>query len=173
MDRPAAAAIVLSILALLLVLMVLGWRARSRRQLHLTAPGGVSADAGAPRARFDGFYVATTIADDPLNRVVADRLGFRGRVQATVFDTGIELAIAGRDPLFIGADGIRGIDTATWAIDRVVEPDGLARIRWALDGPAGLVDVDSYLRLPNAEFIAAAAHVDPHRTTSKSGSNDK
>jgi hypothetical protein len=40
---------------------------------------------------------------------------------------------------------LRGVGRATWAIDRVVEKDGLVLIRWTLGGDA----VDSYVRLPD------------------------
>lgn len=174
MDKPLAAALVLAVLALLLVLMVLGWRARGRRQAGLTVPGATPATAGEPHLTVAGFYVATTSADAPLERIVADRLGFRGRVTVRVFDAGIELAIAGREAIFIAADVIRGFDRASLAIDRVVERDGLTRIRWRLDGPDATTDVDSYLRLPaTADLVRAASHLDPHRTTSKSGNYDQ
>ena len=143
MDRATSTTIVVIIVVLALAGMVLGWRARRRRQSHVPSPMAVPAAVGAARFSAEVFYVATTIADEPLDRVNAKGLGFRGRATVTVVPEGVILGIAGSPESFIPATAIRRVDRATWTIDRVVERNGLAVIAWTL----GDTDVDSYFRV--------------------------
>ncbi|WP_423924146.1 hypothetical protein ACPEEZ_07590 [Frigoribacterium sp. 2-23] len=130
-------------LALLLLLMRLAWGARGRRQADLPLPETAPGDLGPARVTSDGFYVATTRAGDPLDRIVVGGLGFRGRVIASVHPEGVRLEIAGESAKLIRASSLRDVGRATWAIDRVVEPGGLVLVAWTLGG----VDVDTYLRI--------------------------
>jgi len=143
MDRPQLMAIVLVVLGILLVLMVLGWRMRARRQSAISAPQPMPVEPGEHLGTFTGNYVATTKAGDPLDRIAVHGLGFRGRVSVAVFPDGLALKIAGRDDFWIAAGEVLGVNRATWTIDRVVEPDGLVRMQWRL----GSHQVDTYMRL--------------------------
>ncbi|MFW8746211.1 hypothetical protein, partial [Mesorhizobium japonicum] len=78
------------------------------------------ADLGGVRRREHLFYVATTRADAPLDRIAVHGLGFRARAELTVADTGIRLDIAGEEPAFIPAADLVGVGRATWPIDRAV-----------------------------------------------------
>lgn len=155
-------AIVIVVLIGLLSLMYVGWRNRKRRQ---SAYGelAIAPDAlGSLLGTFSGFYVATTVADDPLDRVAVRGLGFRSRTTVTVNEAGLSIAIPGVDP-FIPAADIRSIGRSTWTIDRVVEDGGLIRVGWDL----GTKPVDSYFRLDSPqEFIDAASRVSGTRTGS-------
>jgi hypothetical protein len=143
MDRTASTTIVIAIIVLALLGMLLGWRARRKRQAHLPRPDGVPSDIGADLFGAEAFYVATTLADDELNRVAVDGLGFRARATVTVTEAGIILSLAGTPEVFISRIALRSIDRATFTIDRVVEKGGLVRLGWTL----GNTPVDSYLRL--------------------------
>jgi hypothetical protein len=143
MDRTTSTTIVIVIIILALVGMVLGWRARQRRQASLPRPEAVPADLGTPLFSAETFYAATTIAGEPLNRVAVRGLGFRGRATVTVASGGIVLGIAGTPEVFIPVGAIRSVERATWTIDRVVEAGGLVVIAWTLGSTA----VDSYLRV--------------------------
>lgn len=145
-------AITLAFLALLLVLMFLGWRARQRRQSAIAAPAAVPAALGMVHGRFDGFYVATTVAGEPLNRIAVRGLGYRARAAVTVADAGIVLALRGESEVFIAVPALRDVTRATWTIDRVVEEGGLVLIAWRL----GETPVDTYFRLPDSEPLLAA-----------------
>lgn len=143
MDRTASTAITIAILLLALLGMVLGWRARRKRQSALPATAPVPADPGATVFSAEALYAATTLAGDPLNRVAVRGLGFRGRATVTVTPKGVILGIAGTPEVFIALDTIRSVERATWTIDRVVERGGLVLIAWTL----GETDVDSYFRI--------------------------
>ncbi len=143
MDRTLSTAIVIAVILLALAGMYFGWRARQKRQSTLPRPEPVPADAGSELVTSEVFYVATTVAGDPLNRIAVSGLGYRSRASVTVTEHGVVLAIAGEPEAFIPAAALRGVDRATWTIDRVVETGGLVRIAWSL----GQTDVDSYLRV--------------------------
>lgn len=154
MSQWAVAALGAVGVAALLVLMLVAWRARGRRQADVTAPEPAPADLGPARLEVDGAYVATTRADAPLDRVVVHGLGFRGRAVASVHDAGLRLEIAGVPAFVVRASGLRDVRRATWTIDRVVERDGLVLVAWTL----GDTPVDTYLRLPDdpRPFLEAA-----------------
>lgn len=143
MDRPQLMTIVIAVLALLLVLMHLGWRARQRRQKDVSAPLGAPAELGPPLGTFDGKYVATTSAGSPLDRIAVHGLGFRSAVSLTVTASGVLVQRPGADDVWIPRADVLDRRTATWTIDRVVERDGLELVEWNLGGTT----VDSYFRL--------------------------
>jgi hypothetical protein len=147
MDRTTSTIIVIAIIVLALGAMALGWRARARRQAALPRPAAVPASVGEPLVSADGFYVATTTAGEPLDRVAVSGLGFRARAGIGVVQEGIVLAIAGEPDAFIPVADLLAVERATWTIDRVVETGGLIRITWSLGG----TEVDSYLRVPESE----------------------
>lgn len=154
MDRPLLMALVIALLLVLLGLMYLGWRARQKRQAGLPAPEAVPTDAGDTAITLEAFYVATTVAGDPLNRVAVGGLGYRARASVSVRQRGVVLAIPGQAEIFIPAAAIRRVEPATWTIDRVVEEGGMVLIAWTLPGDTA-VDVDSYFRVSDSEGSAA------------------
>jgi hypothetical protein len=143
MDRTTSTTIVIAVILLALVGMVIGCRGRQKRQAHLPRPDAVPADTGTELLSAEAFYVATTMADDELNRVAVAGLGFRARATVTATEAGVILSLAGAPEVFIARAALRAIDRATYTIDRVVEKGGLVRLGWTL----GDTPVDSYLRL--------------------------
>ncbi len=139
-------AIVIGILVLMLALMALGWRARLRRQSGLAKPATTPEELGEQFGRFEGKYVATTVSGDPLDRVAVHGLGFRGNATVQIAENGVLLRIAGGRETWIPTADLRARRTATWAIDRVVEPGGLQLLEWQL----GDTSVDSYFRFDDA-----------------------
>ncbi|MET4780210.1 hypothetical protein [Glaciihabitans sp. UYNi722] len=165
MDRTTSTAIVIVVILLAFVGMYFGWRARRRRQSTLPRPSVVPADAGSELFAADVFYVATTVAGDPLNRIAVGGLGFRSKATVAVLDHGLVLSIADEPDAWIPAGDIRGVERATWTIDRVVERGGLVLIAWTL----GDKDVDSYLRVadpadPRPLIDAVESLLDPSTT---------
>ena len=152
MDKVIPAGLVLLLLLIALTLMVLGWRARARRQVQLDEPRFVPTDTGEFLGEFESFYVATTMAGQPLNRVVVQGLGFRAKAFLRVSSAGVVIPIDGQRDIFIPIGDIRDIRRETWTIDRVVEPDGLILIDWML----GETAVDSYFRAEEPEALFAA-----------------
>lgn len=146
MVSPVAVAITIAVLVLVLVAMAVGWRRRGSAQRGLVL-ADAPADVGTVVAQASGLYLATTFAGRPLERVVAGGLGFRARCRIAVTDRGVLVDRDGAAPLFLAAEGLRA-GTATWTIDRTVEPDGLLVLGWDLpDGSGGTEAVESSFRL--------------------------
>lgn len=143
MDRLLPSIIVGVVIVVALAGMLLGWRARQRRQAGIPAPDAPPADAGAVRTAASGLYVATTRAGEPLERIAVRGLGYRSRMAATVAERGVILELTGAPPAFIPTAALRSAGRATWAIDKAVEPGGLVVVGWRL----GDLDVDSYFRI--------------------------
>ncbi len=152
MDRAALLTIVLAGAVVLIGLMGLGWRSRKRRQAGIAVPPTAPAGLGVELRSFSGKYVATTVAGDPMNRIAAHGLGFRGAVDVRASAPGLLLHIAGAPEVWIDRSTIRDIRRATWTIDRVVETDGLHVVAWML----GDTGVDTYLRLDDPLGFDAA-----------------
>ncbi len=156
MDKLLPALGILAVLIVVALLIVAGWRRRVRRDS--AAGGGYPAPAatGAPTASADCLYVATTKAGEPLERLALPGLSFRGKAAVTVTAEGVALAVTGEQPVFVPASALTGVGAATYAIDRVVERDGLLRLGWTTSGGAA---ADSYLRVvdpADREPLAAA-----------------
>lgn len=152
MDRAIPVLVIAGIVLLAFVGLGLGWRARRRRQAALPALEAPPAALGAALTVADGFYVATTRADAPTDRIAVRGLGFRARAGVAVHPEGVVLSIAGQPEAFIPAAMIIGVGRATWTIDRVVGADGLVFIRWNL----GATEVDTNLRIAEPEALVAA-----------------
>ena len=154
MDKILPTVIVVAVILLAFVGMFAGWRARVARQRDIPRLPEPPALLSESRAAADGLYVATTLADQPLERVAVRGLGFRSRATITVTEEGLILELTGQMPAFIASADIRAVDRSSWAIDKGVEPGGLLRVAWRL----GETDVDSYLRLDNStETVLSAA----------------
>jgi hypothetical protein len=144
MDKLIPTLVAIAVAALILYLLVFSWRRRARRDAGLGAGYELPAEPSTTSHESETLYVATTVHDKPLERLVLPDLGFRGRATVTATPDGVTLAITGAHPVFIRASALLGVGLATWAIDRVVETDGLVWIAWTTSGGAA---VDSYLRV--------------------------
>lgn len=164
MVNPVSVTIVIALLVLALLGMAWSWRRRRRAQQHLALPP-VPADLGVVRLQASGLLVATTFAGRPLDRVVAAGLGFRAPATLAVSDRGVLVERAGGAPFLVPAVDLAGAGTATWALDRGVERDGLTVLPWALADQDGVaVPVESAFRLPpeaQSALLAALRRSDP------------
>src|SRR5690606_32119241 len=124
------------------VFMALGWRNRRRRQANLDVVPVPPSEIGDEIARERVLYVATTLAEQPLERVVVGGLGFRAKGEVHIARGGLVLDLAGAPPAFIPVADIRGVGLASWTIDKGVEEGGLVFVRWQ---PGGTT-VDSHPR---------------------------
>lgn len=152
-------------LAIVVILMAIGWRALRRRQADVVGLAPVPRGPGAPTLTEDLLYVATTRADQPLQRIAVKGLGFRARAVLTVTGRGILLELAGGEPGFIPAAALQGVGRATWTIDRAISNDGLVFVRWwdgaaSADAAAAVgLALDSYFR--SADPAALVAAIEP------------
>lgn len=145
--RDIAIAITILVAVLVLLSMLLAWRRRVRRDSVHTAPIGVPEHAEIV-SRHAVLYVSTTRHDEPLERLAIAPLAYRARGELAVTDRGAAFCLDGAPTVFIAAPKITGVDRATVTIDRVVEPGGLVRLSWRVDGDT---IVDSYLRATDGD----------------------
>ena len=85
---------------------------------------------GEQLAEATGFYVATTYAQNLLERIAAYGLGGRGVAKVLVFTEGVLIVRNGEVPLAIDKAAIIHVGTNQAVIDRAVEPGGLISIEW-------------------------------------------
>jgi hypothetical protein len=154
MDKVMPGLIVAVVLAAVLAVMWLGWRARVRRDADLVVPE--VPDGYVPVSSVDVLYVATTEGGRPLERLAIGGLGFRARAVLSIAPSGLVLAIPGERPAFIAAQTLTSVGAATVAIDRVVESDGLIRIGWSIAD----VPCDSYVRVLDADQPSVLADIE-------------
>jgi hypothetical protein len=151
-DRVTPTIVIVLFVALVFTGLALGWRARRRRQAGLPALDAPPASLGTPLLVDDVFYVATTVAEAPTDRIAVRGLGFRSRAVVAVHADGLVLSIAGQPDAFIPVTAISGIGRATWTIDRVVGRDGLVVVTWML----GATAVDTYFKSERPDALVGA-----------------
>ena len=158
MDKWIGGLIALAIVAGAAWLMYRSWRRRTVRDESLSSYP-LPDSLGVPTLETESLYVATTPVGDPLERLAVQGLAFRGSARLEVFPEGVILRIAGESTTFIPADRLVGASTASYVIDRGVEPEGLVAFTWIAreaeptDAPPR---VDSYLR---ARYAGDAAKI--------------
>lgn len=133
MDRTTFAVIWAAIAVLIFGLMWWGWRRRSVRDRGL-APAGQALVGEVLETFTDVLYVSTTLASDPLARIAAPSLKYRGYADVEVRSDGVVIEVRGESPVYVGLDQLQGSSTATSRAGKAVERDGLALLRWARDG---------------------------------------
>jgi len=143
MTQELAASMMIALAVVLVGLAWWGWRNRRVRFRHLEELLLTTLPSSDAVLGCSGLYVATTIADKPMDRVVVGPLGFRAKANFSVHPEGLVLHPQGENPVLLSAPGGVQAGRATWTIDRVVEPEGLVLLRWMLGDTA----VDSYLRV--------------------------
>jgi len=152
-SREAALLVVMAVAVALLVLAAFGWWRRSRRDRAFVPPIGEIPAGATERDRFRALYVATTRADEPLERLAIRGMGFRAAAEVVITDRGVALRLAGERPLFLARTRLRDVGQSTVAIDRVVERDGLVRLSWRITDDTV---VDTYLRPQDSSARALA-----------------
>jgi hypothetical protein len=161
----------LVLLALALWGMRRGWLARGERTAAFVPTlVPVPADPGEPRSGLlPGVYVSTVLADNPLERVVAQGLGVRSQAAVQVLDAGVRIARSGATELFIPRQALLEVTTSGGQAGKFVGGDGLSVLTWQPVGVAegvAPVPVRTAVRLRHAadrERFAqlAGALIDP------------
>jgi hypothetical protein len=142
MSRELALAIMIALGALLLVGMTLSIvrrRVRGRSMGPLPAAEDIAGDL---IGRFNVLHVATTTAQNPMDRVWASPLAYRAKTRLDVHRGGIVLTLRGEGDMGIPVDSITGYGRGTWTIDKAVDPEGLIVVTWR----QGSHELDSYFR---------------------------
>jgi hypothetical protein len=150
-------AIIAAILFFFFVLTAIrAWKARATKQeADFSQPSMALATPGQQLKKVRAFYVATTYADNHLERIRAYGLGIRGLAHAMVFEGGIQLIRKGERPLAINKSAITGLSTNQVTIDRVTEAKGILTIDWTQDTTQfsthlRVVDLDDRAKLISA-----------------------
>lgn len=134
----------LALFAILALLALVSWRRRVFvQQAMLPKPLEVPGSSGGGKC----FYVATTFADNPLERIVAYGLAHRGIAHLRVLDTGLEVSRTGEMSFLVPKEDVIQIGTSSAVIDRAVEKDGLVSISWRL----GSNNVESHFRFADSQ----------------------
>ena len=126
--------ITLPLIALVLAMIVAGWRSRLRRQSDVEQLPAVPAELSLPLAAADGQYVATTTAGDWLDRIAVQGLGIRTNAELTVHPEGVMFERSGAGPVFIPAGRVTGVRQDSGMAGKFVEKDGLLVVSWTLGG---------------------------------------
>ena len=128
-------AIILGILFIAFVIAaVRAWKARANKQeADFSQPPMALENPGQQVVKVRAYYVATTFADNHLERIRAYGLGIRGLAHAMVFDGGVQLIRKGERPLAINKPAIDSISTNQVTIDRATEAKGILTIDWQQD----------------------------------------
>lgn len=132
MTRPVFLLVMIAIAALILVSMWFAWRARRKRGAAIAMRSEPL--TGAIIAEFARvFYVSTTPAGSPFERLAIPNLSYRGYADITVRADGVVIRVTGEQPVNLAAGQLRGTDTAQGRIGKVVDREGLAILRWQAD----------------------------------------
>lgn len=133
MSRPVFALIWVIVVAIIFFGMWWGWRARARRDADVL--GAPVAPHGALIAEFpQTYYVSTTPVGEPLVRVAAPGLRYRGYAEVAVRADGVTVEVRGEHPVHIAADQLLGSGSAARRAGKAVEAGGLALLRWSAAG---------------------------------------
>ncbi|MBT2594929.1 hypothetical protein [Arthrobacter sp. ISL-72] len=132
MDKIFPGLAMLAIIAVVFVLLFIGWRNRLRRQSDVEQLPALPAELSLPLASADGQYVATTTAGDWLDRIAVQGLGIRTTAELTVHPEGVLFERSGAGPVFIPADRLTGVRQDSGMAGKFVEKDGLLVISWTL-----------------------------------------
>lgn len=128
----------------LLAIVVRAWRNKAQSQASaITQPNEALEYFGELLTSAKAFYVATTFANNHLDRIAAYGLGPRGVAQVMVFTEGVLLVRTGEGPLAIDRSQISSVTLGQTAIDKAVEPGGLLQVNWS-QGPT---DLTTHLRV--------------------------
>lgn len=138
------AAVLVVIIAVVMQLMMRGWRNRSLRQAELIGElPEVPDTVGAAIATITGVYVGCTLAPAWNDRITAGDLGYRSKAVLTRYSEGILLERIRAIPIWIPRESISAIRTERGMAGKVAGKNSILAIRWRL--PSG-VEIDTGLR---------------------------
>ena len=147
MDKILPGLAMLAIIAVVFVLIGIGWRNRLRRQSDVEPLPEVPHQLTPALEEAEGQYVATTTAGDWLDRIAVHGLGIRTNAVLQVHPEGILFDRSGAQPLFVPAASVTGIRQDSGMAGKFVEKDGLLVLSWKL----GSRELDTGFRTRRAE----------------------
>ncbi|WAC89565.1 transporter [Mycobacterium sp. Aquia_213] len=141
------AAVLVVVIAVVIQLMMLGWRRRSLRQQELIGNlPAIPDEVGMATTTLRGVYVGSTLAPEWNERVTAGDLGFRSKAVLSRYPEGILLERIGANPIWIPQSAISEVRTERVLAGKLGARSGILAIRWRL--PSG-VEIDTGFRAGN------------------------
>ena len=139
------AAVLVVVIAVLINLMLRGWRNRAQRQVALIGQLPALPDTVSPAVipGIKGLYVGSTLAPSWQDRIAVDDLGYRSKAVLTRYPEGIMLQRSDDAPIWIPAESVTAIRTERGIAGKVMTHDGILAIRWRL--PSG-TEIDTGFR---------------------------
>lgn len=139
------AAVLVVIIAVLIHLMMRGWRHRGTRQaIQIGTLPEVPDTVGPPTvAATRGMYIGCTLSPSWYDRVAVGDLGYRTKAVLTRYPEGIMLQRSAGRPIWIPQDAITAIRTERGMVGKALTHDGILAIRWTL--PSG-TEIDTGFR---------------------------
>jgi hypothetical protein len=132
MDKILPGLLMLAIIAVVFVLLAIGWRNRLKRQADVEQLPPVPAAPGEPLASAEGQYVASTTGGDWLDRIAVHGLGIRTNSTLAVYPHGVLFDRSGAPDLYIPAASLGGVRQDSGMAGKFVEKDGLLVVTWML-----------------------------------------
>jgi hypothetical protein len=132
MDKILPGLAMLAIIAVVFVLLAIGWRNRLKRQSDVEQLHPVPAAPGEPLATAEGQYVASTTGGDWLDRIAVHGLGIRTNSAMAVYPHGVLFDRSGAPALYIPAASLGGVRQDSGMAGKFVEKDGLLVVTWML-----------------------------------------
>ncbi len=139
------AAVLVVLIAILISLILRGWRRRAARQLQIVGqlPGLPDTVGPAVIPGIRGLYVGSTIAPSWQDRIAVGDLGFRTKAVLARYPEGIMVQRSGGQPIWIPAESITAIRTERGIAGKALTHEGILAIRWVL--PSG-TEIDTGFR---------------------------
>jgi len=137
------------LIAVVIQLMMRGWRERARRQADLI--GGLPEmpnQIGSATITTRGVYVGCAMAPVWSERITAGDLGYRSKAVLSRHPEGILVQRTRAQPIWIPKESISAIRTERGIAGKVAGRDGILAIRWRL--PSG-VKLDTGFRANNRD----------------------
>ncbi|CAJ1583406.1 transporter [[Mycobacterium] wendilense] len=139
------AAVVAVLIAVLIYLVLRGWRRRAERQLELIGQIPALPDTVGPALipGIKGLYVGSTLAPSWQDRIAVGDWGYRSKAVITRYPEGVMLQRTGASPIWIPDEAITAIRTERGIAGKALTHDGILAIRWRL--PSG-TEIDTGFR---------------------------
>jgi len=143
------AAVLVLVIAVLIQLMMRGWRRRASRQQELIGDlPDVPDKVGSASLTTRGLYCGCTMAPAWNERITAGDLGYRSKAVLTRYPEGILLERIGANPIWIPRESITAIRMERGMAGKVVARIGILAIRWRLPSD---VEIDTGFRANHRE----------------------
>jgi len=147
------AAVLVVVIAVLIQLMMRGWRRRAQRQQEILGNLPDLPEAvGTATLTTRGLYCGCTMAPAWNDRITAGGLGYRSKAVLTRYPEGILLERIRANPIWIPRESITAIRTERGIAGKVVARIGILAIRWRLPSD---VEIDTGFRADHRDDYAA------------------